>query len=124
MLRRNGLAHVLNMDDMERAARRRLPKAVFDAVACGAGDEITLKANRKQFDQYWLRPHALEDISKRDLTTTVLGQEISLPLMLAPAHFARMLDSGAEKTVARAATKAGTIYAVPSGSSYDWQDVL
>jgi len=101
-----------------REQARWLPRAVFDAIDGAAGDEITLRANRTAFDRIWLRPRALADVSTRNLSTTVLGQAISMPLMLAPCGFARMANSQAELAVARAAGKAGTLFAVSGSASY------
>jgi isopentenyl diphosphate isomerase/L-lactate dehydrogenase-like FMN-dependent dehydrogenase len=102
--------------DMRRFARRRLPRAVFDVIDAGAGDELTLRWNRESFDRISLRPRALVDVKKVDTTTTILGDPVSMPMMLAPCSFARMCSSAAEPAVARAAGRAGTLYAVPGGS--------
>ncbi len=117
MLLRKRVDKILNIEEM-RAQARWLPKAVFDAIDGAAGDEITLRANRSAFDNIWLRPRALADVSKRDLSTTVLGQPISMPLMLAPCGFARMANSQAELAAVRAAGKAGTLFAVSGSASY------
>ncbi len=71
----------------------------------------------------WLRPRALQDVSKVDLRTTVLGEDISMPLMLDPCSFARMCDSQAELAVARAAGRAGTVYAIAGGASEKPADI-
>lgn len=104
----------LNVDDLRIMARRRLPRAVFDIIDGGAGDELTLQANRHAFANLWLRPRAFVDVSEVDLTTVVLGERVSMPLLLAPCGFPRMCNSQAEFAVARAASRAGTIYAVPN----------
>jgi isopentenyl diphosphate isomerase/L-lactate dehydrogenase-like FMN-dependent dehydrogenase len=117
MLLRKRVDKILNIEEM-RAQAKWLPRAVFDAIDGAAGDEITLRANRTAFDRIWLRPRALADVSSRDLSTTVLGRRISMPLMLAPCGFARMANSQAELAVARAAGKAGTLFAVSGSASY------
>lgn len=109
---------LLNLDDYARAARRRLPRTIYDVIAGGAGDEITLAANRAAFARIALRPRALADVSSRRLATTVLGQPISMPVMLDPTGYARMTHRDAELAVARAATGAATIYAVSTITSY------
>src|SRR3954451_21104076 len=80
---------VLNVAEMREHARR-LPRPVFDAIDGGAGDEVTLRANRTAFDRLWIRPRALADVGVRDLTTTVLGQTVSMPILVAPCAFGRM----------------------------------
>jgi isopentenyl diphosphate isomerase/L-lactate dehydrogenase-like FMN-dependent dehydrogenase len=72
MFRRN-VNDVLNVEEMRQRAQW-LPRAVFDAIDGGASDEITLRANRTSYDRLWLRPRALADVSKRNLSTTALGQ--------------------------------------------------
>ncbi|MHA6627250.1 alpha-hydroxy acid oxidase [Pseudonocardia sichuanensis] len=110
------LTRAHSVEDLRRAARRRMPKAVFDVVDGGAGDEQTLRWNRESFARIPLRPRALVDVEHVDTTTTVLGDEVSMPLLLAPCSFARMCHSDAEAGVARAAGRAGTVYVVPGGA--------
>jgi isopentenyl diphosphate isomerase/L-lactate dehydrogenase-like FMN-dependent dehydrogenase len=114
---------LVSLDDYGRAARRRLPRTVFDVIAGGAGDEVTLAANRAAFGQISLRPRALADVSSRRLATTVLGQPISMPVMLDPTGYARMAHRDAELAVARAAADAATIYAVSTITSYSLEAV-
>ncbi len=106
-----------NLTDYESAARRRLPKAVFDVIAGGAGDEVTLARNRAAFADLSLRPRALADVNARQLSSTVLGMPVSMPVMLDPCGYARMAHRDAELAVARAAAQAGTIYALSTISS-------
>jgi isopentenyl diphosphate isomerase/L-lactate dehydrogenase-like FMN-dependent dehydrogenase len=119
---RGRVDRVLNTAEMRERAKW-LPKAVFDAIDGAASDELTLRANRTALDAVWLRPRALADVSKRDLRTTALGQEISMPLMLDPCGFARLADSEGELAVARAAGLAGTIFAVSGSASYTVEEV-
>jgi isopentenyl diphosphate isomerase/L-lactate dehydrogenase-like FMN-dependent dehydrogenase len=114
---------VISIDEMRLHARRRLPRAVFDAIDGGAGDELTMRDNRDAFRRIRLRPRALADVSQRDVSTTVLGVPISMPLMLAPCGMARMADSGAEISAAKAAVRAGTIFAVSGAASYSLEEV-
>jgi isopentenyl diphosphate isomerase/L-lactate dehydrogenase-like FMN-dependent dehydrogenase len=112
-----------NVQAYERAARRALPRSVFDVVAGGAGDETTLRRNRAAFESLALRPRALADVSERDLTTTVFGEELSMPLMLDPCGFARMAHREAELAVARAAAAAETIYVLSTVTSMPLEEV-
>lgn len=111
------LRHAYDVDDLRRLARRRLPRAVFEVIEGGTGDEVTVRRNREAFARIALRPRALVDVAKVDTATTILGEAVSMPLMLAPCSFARMCHSVAEPAVARAASRAGTVYAIPTGSS-------
>jgi isopentenyl diphosphate isomerase/L-lactate dehydrogenase-like FMN-dependent dehydrogenase len=119
---RRSVGDVLNIEEM-RTRAQWLPRAVFDAIDGGASDEITLRANRTAFEKLWLRPRALADVSKRDLSTTALGTKISMPLMLAPCGFGRMANSQAELAVARAAGQAGTVFAISGSASYSPEDI-
>jgi isopentenyl diphosphate isomerase/L-lactate dehydrogenase-like FMN-dependent dehydrogenase len=121
-VRRSKVDRVLNIAEMRERARW-LPRAVFDAIDGAASDEITLRANRSALDAIWLRPRALADVSRRDLTTTVLGRSISMPLMLDPCGFARLADSDGELAVARAAGRAGTVFAVSGSASYSVEEI-
>lgn len=111
------LDHVYSVEDIRQLARRRLPRAVFEVIDGGIGDEVTLRRNRESFERIVLRPRALVDVAKVDTGTTILGEPVAMPFMLAPCSFARMCDSAAEPAVARAAGRAGTAFAVANGSS-------
>jgi isopentenyl diphosphate isomerase/L-lactate dehydrogenase-like FMN-dependent dehydrogenase len=118
-----GVERALNIDEIRSRARRRLPKAIFDAIEGGAGDESTVRANRAAFERIWFRPRALADVGQRDLSTTVFGERISMPLMLAPCGMARMASSGAELAAMRAATRARTTFIVSAASSYTAEEL-
>ncbi|HEX9545890.1 MAG TPA: alpha-hydroxy acid oxidase [Acidimicrobiales bacterium] len=115
----------INVEDFRAIAKRRLPRFVFDTIDGGAGDEVTLRENRSAFQNFTLRPRALADVTQRDLTTTVLGQGVSMPLLLDPTGAGRLIHRDAERIVARAAGRAGTIYALSSvtGPPEDIADV-
>ncbi len=108
---------------MAERARRRLPRGVFDAIEGAAGDEVTMRANRTAMEAFWLRPRALADVALRDLSTTVLGQPVSMPVLLAPCGMARMANSEAEIAVARASARADTVFVVSGASSYSLEDI-
>jgi isopentenyl diphosphate isomerase/L-lactate dehydrogenase-like FMN-dependent dehydrogenase len=117
------LTNAINLDDIERAARRQLPRAVFDVIQGGAEDETTVAANRAGFDRFVLRPRPLVDVSQRSLRTTVLGEQIALPVMLAPTGASRIAHRHAELPVARAACAADTIYVQSTVTAYPFEDV-
>ena len=77
----------VNIFDFEAAARTKLPKVAYDYYASGASDEITLRENHAAYERIRLKPRVLRDISKRNLTTTLLGQTISMPILGAPTAF-------------------------------------
>lgn len=114
---------IVNAHDFEKLARRRLPRSVFDAVAGGAGDETTIRVNRVGFEQIVLRPRALAEVGAVDASTTVLGQRIPMPLILAPTGSAYMCDPAAEFAIVRASARSGTIFALSSVASCDFEEI-
>ena len=94
---------VLNIDDLRRLARRRLPAVVFAYIDGGAEDEVTLRENVEAFRAIAFRPRQCVAVPKCDLRTTVLGTELSVPFMLAPVGFCRMFYPRGEFVAAREA---------------------
>ena len=96
-----------SIEDYRELARRRLPRQIFDYIDGGSFGETTLAANRNDLHQIHFRQRVLRDVSVRTLSTTVLGQEIALPIILAPVGFGGMFAKRAEVQAARAAERAG-----------------
>ncbi|WP_232794297.1 MULTISPECIES: alpha-hydroxy acid oxidase [Pseudofrankia] len=113
----------INVEDFRGLARRRLPRAVFDALEGGAGDEVSLRRNRAAFDRIEFRPRPLADVAKRDLSTTVFGERLSMPIMLAPTGASRLARSAAEIAVARAAARADVVYMQSTVAAFPLEDV-
>ena len=99
----------INVDDFEEAARARLDPGAYAYFAGGAGDERTLRANAAAFERWELRPRVLVDVDEVSTATTVLGTEVSMPLLVAPTAFQRLADPEGELATARAAAAAGTV---------------
>ena len=114
---------VVNIADLRTLARRRLPRVVFDYVDGGAEDEITLRENRRAFEEITFRPRQAVAISHCDLRTRVLGCDLSLPALLAPVGYTRVIHAGGEVAAARAAGQAGTAYVLSTISGYPLEDV-
>ncbi len=117
------LARCANVDDLRAAARRRLPRGVFDYIDGAAEDERTLERNRAAFDRLEFRPRILRDVSRVDVSTTLLGQRLPLPLVLAPTGFTRMAHSQGELAVARAAARAGLPYTLSTLATRSIEEV-
>jgi L-lactate dehydrogenase (cytochrome) len=98
---------VVNIGDLRRAAERRLPRVVFDYVDGGADGEITLRENTRAFEEVVFRPRNAVFVRGCQMRTKVLGCELSMPLILAPVGFSRLIHAQGEITAARAAGKAG-----------------
>lgn len=114
---------VVNIEDLRRLARRRLPRAVFDYVDGGAEDERTLADNVQAFRDVTFRPRNAVAIRNCDLKTRVLGQEISFPAMLAPVGYLRLMHPGGEVAAARAASDAGTGFILSTISGHKMENV-
>src|SRR3954447_26460977 len=92
--------------DYRELARRRLPRQLFDYVDGGAYDEATMRANVSDLGKVLLRQVVMRDVSVREPSVNVLGQELAIPVVLGPAGLAGMLAQRAEVQAARAAEKA------------------
>ncbi len=108
--RRTALERALTVDDLRDLARRRTPRPVFDYTDGGAEDERCLRRAREAFDSVVFHPHVLRDIAKVDTTTEVLGSRCSIPVVLAPTGFTRMMHTAGEPAVGRCAAEAGIPY--------------
>jgi isopentenyl diphosphate isomerase/L-lactate dehydrogenase-like FMN-dependent dehydrogenase len=100
----------LNVWEYERLAEEKLDPAAFGYFAGGAGDEVTLRDNVEAYGRIRLRPRVLADVSGVSTAATVLGHEVSMPLLVAPVAFQRLAHPDGEPATARAAARAGTIF--------------
>src|ERR1700756_3014793 len=114
---------VVNVHDFRPLARRRLPKVVFDYLDGGAEDEVTLRENRRAFEDVTFRPRHAVAFPQVDLRTRVLGCDLALPAMLAPVGYSSVLHSRGEALAARAAGDAGTGYILTTISGVSLEDV-
>lgn len=117
------LARCANVDDLRRIAKRRLPGGVFDYIDGAAEDEVTLERNAGGFDSYEFKPRVLRDVSAIDTTTTVLGREIPMPLILSPTGFGRIADPAGELAVSRAAARARLPYTLSTMATRSLEEV-
>jgi len=118
-----GVSEPLNVEDLESLARERLEKPVYDFIAGGAEDEITVAANREAFRRLRLKHRVLVDVSRIDLALELLGLRLSAPLILAPTALHAMAHPEAEKATARAASAAGALLTLSTVSSVSLEDV-
>jgi 4-hydroxymandelate oxidase len=86
----------INIFDLERIAREKLPKEAYDYYASGAHDEVTLRENRAAYERLTIAFRVLADVSRRDLTTSVLGQPVAMPVLVAPTAFHRLATPDGE----------------------------
>jgi isopentenyl diphosphate isomerase/L-lactate dehydrogenase-like FMN-dependent dehydrogenase len=114
---------VINIEDLRRAAKRRLPRVVFDYIDGGAEDELTLRANRRAFEAVTFRPRCAVATPACDLRVSVLGTSLSMPLILAPVGSSRLMYPRGEEVAAGAAGAAGIAYALSTLSGCHLEDV-
>jgi 4-hydroxymandelate oxidase len=117
------LDELLNVGDYERAAEERLDPASFGYFAGGANDEWTLRENVAAFGRWVLRPRTLVDVSQRTAATTVLGTEVSFPVLVAPMAFQGLAHPEGEAAMARGALAAGTVMCLSTLSTADLEEV-
>ena len=98
---------VVNLLELEEAARRALPPAHFGYIATGVMDDATVRANRAGFDHYYLRPRRLVDVTEVDSSIDLFGTRWDTPIILAPAGSQRAFHPEGELAVARAARSEG-----------------
>lgn len=111
------------ISDLRLAAKRRLPRAVFDYIDGGADAEWTMRENSRVYEDVLFRPRSAVATPVCDLRTTVLGEQIELPFILAPVGSSRMFWPRGEEVAARAAGEAGTIYTLSTLSGCAVRDV-
>jgi L-lactate dehydrogenase (cytochrome) len=114
---------VVSISDLRPVARRRVPKAVFDYLDGGAEGEVTLRENCRVFEDVTLRPRHAVAVPGCDLHRRVLGFDLSVPFMLAPVGYSRLMHPGGEVAAARAAGAAGTAYILSTISGHRLEDV-
>ena len=103
-----------NVEDFRRLAKRRLPGPIFHYIDGAADDEITYRRNTESFDKCDLIPNVLSGVDKIDMSTTVMGQKLDMPLYCAPTALQRLFHHDGEVAVAKAAEKHGTLFGISS----------
>lgn len=110
------LDKIVNADDLERSAKRYLPKILYDWIAGGAGDELGVRENRDAFDRFRFMPRYLRDVSACSISKRVLGRDFGGPLGIAPMGYAGLFWPEAELLFAKTAKAHGVPY-IMSGVS-------
>ena len=115
--------NIVSIEDFRRAAKRRLPPQVFDYIDGGAEGEVTLRENVRAYEDISFHPKSAVDIPPPSLGTTVLGIDISMPVILAPVGSSRMFWPKGEAVAASVAGEVGTIYCLSTLSGMRLEDV-
>jgi len=114
---------VICIEDFRPIARQRVPQSVFDYLDGGAEGEVTLRENCRVFNDVTFRPRHAVAVTSCNLCTRVLGFDLSLPFLLAPVGYSRLMHPGGEVAAARAAGRAGTGYILSTISGHKLEDV-
>lgn len=117
-----GIRSCNNIMDFRRVARRKLPAPVFHYIDGGADDEWTLRRNTDAFNDYELLPEQLTDVSRINLKSTLFGEPVDWPVMVAPTGASKLFHGDGEAAVARAAAKFGMIYSLSTLSTMTIED--
>lgn len=113
----------INLYDYEARAKLALSHDHWDFIDGGAMDEFTTRRNRTAFEELSLRPRFMRDITERKISTTVLGQEISMPVMISPAGSHMMAHPEGEVATAKAAGKSDTLLMLSTSSNSSMEEV-
>jgi L-lactate dehydrogenase (cytochrome) len=114
-------AHSINA--LRALARTALPRPIFDFADGGAEDEYTLQRNESAFDEFELLPRPLNGAAERDLSISLFGKQLSMPVIVGPTGLAGLFWPDGERCTARAATAAGTAYCLSHGSVCTLEDL-
>ncbi|XP_062008782.1 peroxisomal (S)-2-hydroxyacid oxidase GLO4-like isoform X3 [Rosa rugosa] len=113
----------VNVNEFQELAKQVLPKMYYDFYTGGAEDQFTLKENVEAFRRIILRPRVLVDVSRIDMSTTVLGYKISAPIMIAPTSMHQLAHPEGEVATARAAAASNTIMILSYSSTCTVEEV-
>ena len=112
-----------NFEDFRKLAKKKLPAPIFHYIDGGADDEVTLNRNTKSFNDCDLVPNILASVGEPDLSTTVFGRKIDMPLFLSPTAMQSLYTPEGDKASARAAEKFGTMYSMSTMASFSIEEI-
>ena len=117
------LSQCHNFSDFRTLAKKRLPGPIFHYIDGAADDEITYKRNSASFNEVDLVPNVLAGVEEVDMSTEIMGQELSVPFYCAPTALQRLFHHEGERAVAKAASSAGTMFGVSSLATVTVEDI-
>ena len=112
-----------NFEDFRKLAKKKLPSPIFHYIDGGSDDEVTLKRNTESFNDCDLVPNILASVGTPDLSTTIFGKKINLPIFLAPAAMQRLYHHEGDKASAKAAEKFDTFYSMSTMANTTIEEV-
>src|SRR5512139_2990611 len=114
---------ITNVEDLRQLARRKVPKAIFEYIDHGSYDQLSLAANRNDINAIRFRQRVLIDAETRDLKTKMLGEDVSMPVAIAPTGLTGLVHGDGEMLAARAAEAAGIKFCLSTMSICSIEDV-
>ena len=112
-----------NFNDFRKLAKKKLPAPIFHYIDGGSDDEVTLRRNTSAFDDCDLIPNILASVGKPDLSTTIFGRKIDMPIFLSPTAMQRLYHPDGDKASARAAEKFGTFYSMSTMANNSIEEI-
>src|SRR5512133_2561539 len=112
-----------NFHDFRRLARRRLPGPIFDYIDGAADDEVTYRRNTASFERCDLVPNVLRGVGEVDMSVTMMGQTLAMPVYCSPTALQRLFHHEGERAVAAAAAAFGTLFGVSSLGTVSIEEV-
>lgn len=112
------IEELVNVFEFELVCKQRIPKQNYDFIAGGVDNEWTLRRNREAFNRITLRPRMLVDVSKIDLSTTLFGRKLEMPILVAPTAGHQLAHPDGELATVRAASQVKSCMVVSTNSSY------
>ena len=117
------LSDCYNFDDFRKLAKKKLPAPIFHYIDGGSDDEVTLNRNTNAFNDCDLVPNILASVGEPDLSTSVFGKKIDMPLFLSPTAMQSLYTPEGDKASARAAEKFGTMYSMSTMASFSIEEI-
>jgi len=112
-----------NFEDFRKLAKKKLPAPIFHYIDGGSDDEVTLNRNTNAFNDCDLIPNVLASVGEPDLSTTLFGRKIDMPLFLSPTAMQSLYTPEGDKASARAAEKFGTMYSMSTMASFSIEEI-
>jgi 4-hydroxymandelate oxidase len=123
MNRRGKSRDPVSLQDFEASARKRMAPGIYDFIAGGAADEITIRWNREAYDRLRLRPRVLVDVSRVDTRVKLLGLDLPHPILLAPVAYQRLVHRQGELAAARGAGASESVFVVSSSATVPVEEI-
>ncbi|KAI9266852.1 FMN-dependent dehydrogenase-domain-containing protein [Phascolomyces articulosus] len=118
------IEEMFNTFDFQSVARHVLKESAFAYFSSGSGDDMTMRENHNAYHRIWFRPRVMVNVSHIDMTTEMLGAQVSFPLYISATSFCKMAHPEGEKVLARAAGKQGIIQMIPTLASCSLNEIV